>query len=120
MTRLFSSESFETACRIEIEQSSEHFHAHVELADHIEIQPGDRVRVHGEPIMVGFGERRVFDRLATVQRAGLFRRAWTRFASNFELADLYEVSFTPGRIGSPSLASVSGKFDRTQSTGVSA
>jgi hypothetical protein len=98
MTRLFSSECFDTTCRIEIEQSPEHFHAHVELADHIEMQPGDRVRVHGAPIMVGFGERRVFDRTATVQRAGLLRRAWTRFASNFELAELYEVSFTPGRV----------------------
>ena len=96
--QLFSSKSFDTPCRIEIEQSPEHFHAHVELADSIEIQPGDRVRVHGDPIRIGFGERRVFDRLATVQRAGLLRRAWTRFASNFELAELYEVSFTPGRV----------------------
>jgi hypothetical protein len=98
MTRLFSSETFDTPCRIEIEQSPEHFHAHVELAGNIEIQPGDQVRVHGGPIMVGFGERRVFDRNATVRRAGLLRRAWTRFASNFELAELYEVSFTPGRL----------------------
>jgi hypothetical protein len=98
VTRLFSSETFDTRCRIEIEQSPEHFHAHVELAGDIEIQPGDQVRVHGGPIMVGFGERRVFDRNATVRRAGLLRRAWTRFASNFELAELYEVSFTPGRL----------------------
>ena len=72
--------------------------AHVELADQIEMQPGDRVRVHGDPVTIGFGERRVFDRIATVQRAGLLRRSWTRFASNFELAELYEVSFTPGRL----------------------
>jgi hypothetical protein len=98
MMQLFSSASFDTPCRIEIEQSPEHFHAHVELADGIDMQPGDRVRVHGDPIRIGFGERRVFDRTATVQRAGLLRRAWTRFASNFELAELYEVSFTPGRV----------------------
>ena len=98
MTRLFSSEVFETPCRIEIEQSPEHFHAHVELAGNIEIHPGDQVRVHGDPIMVGFGEKRIFDRNATVRRAGLLRRMWTRFASNFELAELYEVSFTPGRL----------------------
>lgn len=98
MTRLFSTERFDTACRIEIEQSPEHFHAHVELAGDVAIQPGDQVRVHGDPIMVGFGERRVFDRTATVQRAGLLRRLWTRIASNFELAELYEVSFTPGRL----------------------
>lgn len=98
MMGLFSSASFETTCRIEIEQSPDHFHAHVELADQIEMQPGDRVRVHGDPVTIGFGERRSFDRVATVQRAGLLRRSWTRFASNFELAELYEVSFTPGRL----------------------
>ena len=31
MTWLFSTEAFDTPCRIEIEQSAEHFHAHVEL-----------------------------------------------------------------------------------------
>ncbi len=98
MTRLFSTETFDTACRIEVEQSPDHFHAHVELAGNVEIQPGDQVRVHGAPITIGFGERRVFDRHATVRRAGLLRRAWTRFASNFELGELYEVSFTPGRL----------------------
>jgi hypothetical protein len=98
MSRLFSTELVDTACRIEIEQSPEHFHAHVELAGDIAINPGDQVQVHGAPIMVGFGERRVFDRQATVRRAGLFRQMWTRFASNFELAELYEVSFTPGRL----------------------
>ncbi len=98
MIPLFSSDQFYTACRIEIEQSPDHFHAHVELADNIEIQPGDRVRVHGDPIQISFGERVVFDRIATVQRAGLLRRAWTRFAGHFEMAELYEVSFTPGRL----------------------
>jgi hypothetical protein len=120
MMRLFSSERFDTPCRIEIEQSPEHFHAHVELADHIEIQPGDRVQVHGDPIMVGFGERRVFNRTATVQRAGLLRRAWTRFAGHFELAELYEVSFTPGRLATPQTRHKTGKFDRTQSAGTNA
>jgi hypothetical protein len=98
MTRLLSTETFDTPCRIEVEQSAEHFHAHVELDGDIEIQPGDRVRVHGEPIMVAFGESVVFHRNATVQRAGSLRRAWTRFAGHFEMAELYEVSFTPGRL----------------------
>lgn len=98
MTRLFSSEVFDTPCRIEVEQSAEHFHAHVELAGDLEIEPGDQVRVHGDPIMVGFGESLIFHRNATVRRAGLLRRAWTRFAGHFEMAELYEVSFTPGRL----------------------
>lgn len=98
MTRLLSTEMFDTPCRIEVEQSAEHFHAYVELDGDIQIHPGDRVRVHGDPIMVAFGESVVFHRNATVQRAGAFRRAWTKFASNFEITELYEVSFTPGRL----------------------
>lgn len=114
MSGLFSTKQFETRCRIEIEQSPEHFHALVELADGVEMEPGDRVQIHGDPIMVGFGERRIFDRTATVRRAGLLRRAWTRFASNFELTELYEVSFTPGRLASSPKRAV---FDRAQSIG---
>lgn len=98
MTGLFSSQKFETPCRVEIEQSPDHFHAHVELAGNVAIHPGDRVQVHGEPIMVAFGEKVFFDRIATVQRAGLVRRAWTKITGYFEMAELYEVSFTPGRL----------------------
>ena len=98
MTRLLSSETFDTPCRIEVEQSADHFHAHVELDGDIEIRPGDRVQVHGEPIMVAFGESVVLHRHATVRRAGLLRRAWTKFSGHFEMAELYEVSFTPGRL----------------------
>jgi hypothetical protein len=120
MTSLFSTRTFDTLCTIEIEQSPEHFHAHVELAGDIDMQPGDQVQVHGEPIMVGFGERRVFERRATVRRAGLLRRAWTRFASNFELTELYEVSFTPGRLAPPEPGNFhrsAAQFDRAQSAG---
>lgn len=98
MTGLFSNEKFDTRCRVEIEQSPDHFHAHVELAGNVPIFPGDSVKVHGEPIMVSFGEKVFFDRVATVQRAGILRRAWTKFAGHFEMAELYEVSFTPGRL----------------------
>lgn len=98
MTRIFSSEHFDTACKINVEQSADHFHAHVELEGDIAIQPGDRVRVHGDPVIVAFGESIVLHRKATVRRAGILRRAWTRFAGHFEMAELYEVSFTPGRL----------------------
>ena len=95
---LLSSRSFETGCRIEIEQSPDHFHAHVELDGNIPIFPGDRVQVHGDPVTVSFGEKVSFDRSATVQRAGLLRRSWTKFAGHFEMGELYEVSFNPGRL----------------------
>jgi hypothetical protein len=101
MTQLFPGEaarSFDVPCTITVEQSSEHFHAHVELAPGVEMEPGDKVRVHGAPISIPFGSREVFQRTATVTRAGPLARALTRLAAYFDLAELYEVSFNAGRI----------------------
>lgn len=89
---------FDTPCRIAVEQTEEHFHAHVELDGDIPIFPGDRVRVHGAPIQITFGESTVFDRTATVTRAGPLLRGWTKLAAYFDLKELYEVSFNPGRV----------------------
>ncbi|WP_086608755.1 hypothetical protein [Erythrobacter donghaensis] len=94
----FSTESFETPCTITVEQSSEHFHAHVELTDEVAIEPGDKVRVHGAPISIPFGTREVFERRATVTRASPLARSLTRIAAYFDLSELYEVSFNAGRI----------------------
>ncbi len=88
----------QTPCTIEIEHTERSLHAHVELDGAIALRPGDRVRVHGEAIRVVFGERLVLRRDATVERAGWLERQWTRLAARFELLDLYEVSFTPGRL----------------------
>ncbi|MEM7665011.1 MAG: hypothetical protein AAF250_04075 [Pseudomonadota bacterium] len=93
-----SARRFETPCTISVEQSSEHFHAHVDLIGDIEIEPGDKVRVHGDPISIPFGSKAVFERTATVTRAGPVKRALTRLAAYFDLAELYEVSFNAGRI----------------------
>lgn len=87
---------FDTPCTIELEHSDENLCAHVELAGGVVVGPGDRVRVHGAPISVKFGERRVIERIATVERAGAIERWWTRFAGHFELTELYEVSFSHG------------------------
>lgn len=89
---------FDIPCRIAIEQSEEHFHAHVELDGDIPIYPGDRVRVHGDPVQVRFGQSITFDRMATVTRAGPVQRVWTKIAAYFDLGELYEVSFTSGRL----------------------
>ncbi len=89
---------FDTHCRIEIEQTAEQFHAHVRLAGDIKLRPGDQVLVHGAPIRVDFGQSIAIDRMATVTRAGLLTRLWIKLASYFELTELYEVSFTPGRL----------------------
>ena len=85
---------FDTPCTIELEHSDAQLCAHVELAGGIAIGPGDRVRVHGAPISIGFGERRVVERMATVERAGAVERLWTKFVGHFEMTELYEVSFS--------------------------
>jgi hypothetical protein len=56
------------------------------------------VRVHGAPIRIVFGQRLTLRRSATVERAGWLEREWTKFAAWFGLTELYEVSFTPGRL----------------------
>ncbi len=89
---------FDTTCTITVEQSPDHFHAHVELAGNVQIEPGDTVCVHGAPISIAFGEKAVFERRATVTRAGPFKRAWIKIAAYFDMSELYEVSFNPGRI----------------------
>jgi hypothetical protein len=89
--------SIETGCTIEIEQSRDSFHAHLALDGNIAIEAGDRVQVHGDPIRIGFGEKRIERRLVTVTRASRLQRAWTRLRARFELKELYEVSFSPRR-----------------------
>jgi hypothetical protein len=81
-----------------VAQTPETLHAHVFL-EGVDIGPGDEVLVHGARTRVGYGERIVCSRRATVVRAGWLARAWTRLASRFELTLLYEVSFTPDRLG---------------------
>lgn len=97
-TQRYSERQFETACTITVEQSSDHFHAHVDLAGDVELNPGDKVRVHGDPITIPFGHSETFERVATVTRAGPLTRAATRLAAYLDLAELYEVSFNPGRV----------------------
>ena len=89
--------TFVAPCSIEIEHSPESLHAHVELEGDIEIEPGDQVLVHDAPTDVPYGETLVVRRTATIIRAGLLERVWTRFVGNFELTELYDVSFTERR-----------------------
>ena len=93
MTALFA-RSEQLACTVEVEHSNEALEAHVVLDGNPDIHPGDRVRVHGEPVRLRFGETIRERRAATLTRAGLARRVWTRFAGHFGMAELYEVSFT--------------------------
>ena len=89
--------TIETPCTLEIEQTHDFFHAHLTLDQDIEIQPGDRVQVQGEPVRIAFGQKLLERRMATVERANWLDRAWTRLTARLELSELYEVSFTPRR-----------------------
>jgi hypothetical protein len=91
------SRSIEIPCTLEIEQTHDCFHAHLALDGDIAIGPGDKVQLHGAPVRIAFGEKRTERRRATVTRAGLLRRAWTKLTARFELQELYEVSFTTRR-----------------------
>ncbi len=89
-----ASRRFTIGCTIDVEQSPDSLHAHVRLDGDIPIGPGDRVRVHGEPIVVAFGESISIRRTADVIRATWLERAWTRLTAHLELSELYEVSFS--------------------------
>ncbi len=87
-------EKIDVPCTIEIENTHESLHAHVELDGGILIQPGDEVLVHGDPIRVGFGQKATIKRIATVTRANWLERGLTKIAARFEFTELYEVSFS--------------------------
>lgn len=87
---------FDTPCRIELEHSDVNLCAHVELDQGVTVGPGDKVHIHGAPISIHFGERRVIVRMATVERASAVGRLWTRIAGHLEMSELYDVSFSHG------------------------
>jgi hypothetical protein len=89
-------EIIEVACTIEVENTFESLHAHVELDGGLAIEPGDEVRVHGEPVVVPYGERLVLRRTATVKRAGWMERQWVRMTGDLEFMELLEFSFSSG------------------------
>ena len=89
--------SIDVPCTVEIEHSQDSLHAHVEL-EGIDVGPGDRVTVHDAPVDVGFGERVVVRRQATVRQAGVIERIGARLSGYLELTELYEVSFSEERI----------------------
>ena len=89
---------FTIPCTIRIEHTYESLEAHVELDNGVEPGIGDRVQVHGAPLSVPFGQGLVVRRQATVTRANGLQRAWVGFQAMFILTELYEVSFSEGRL----------------------
>lgn len=90
------SRPIETIAHVALERTDENLFAHTEID--VAIRPGDRIDLLGPPIRLGFGERAEFVRPARIRRASALRRAWTRLAGHFALTELYEVSFSAGRL----------------------
>ncbi len=90
-------EVFDVPCTIEIENTFESLHAHVDLDGDVEIEAGDEVLVHGDVIRVPYGQKMTLRRNATVTRANWLDRTLTKIGARFELTELYEVSFSSGR-----------------------
>lgn len=96
-TRAAPGATVEVPCTVDIEHSPDSLHAYVDL-EGIDVGPGDEVIVHGAPTDVGFGEHGVWRCRATVRRAGPLGRFWAHVEGYLELTELYEVSFSPGRV----------------------
>ena len=82
----------EARCLVEVEVTPESLHAYSAPLG-LEIEPGDVMVIHDPPISVDYGERLTRECWATVQRAGLLRRTWTKASGLFALTQLYEVGF---------------------------
>jgi len=95
-TRTKRARKIDVGCTIEIENTFESLHAHVNLDGDLEIEPGDEVLVHGDVIRVPYGQKVTLRRQATVTRAGFVERLVTKLAARLELTELYEVSFSSG------------------------
>jgi hypothetical protein len=91
-------QTFVVPCTLTIEHSADSLHAHVDIDSDVEIRPGDEVLVHDAPTIIAFGERLRVKRQATIIRASLVERLWTKFTALFEMNELFEVSFTERRI----------------------
>jgi hypothetical protein len=82
----------EVPCLVDIEQSPASLHAHA-IPEGIEIRAGDRVLVHDAPYRVAYGEQTRVQCVATVIRAGVLRRFWTRLIAPLEFLELFETGF---------------------------
>ncbi|MEO1067474.1 MAG: hypothetical protein AAFW47_08845 [Pseudomonadota bacterium] len=94
LVSIFSGPIFDVPCTVEISHTFDSLHAHVFLDNDISARPGDEILVHGAPVEVPYGEIQTFRRIATVRRAGIIERMWTRLTGDLEFMELCEFSFS--------------------------
>lgn len=91
----FFNRTTETApCTVEVSHTFESLHAHVRFNNGAVVHPGDEVLVHGEPILASYGEVLTEDRTATILRASIVERIWTKLIGSFEFMEICEFSFS--------------------------
>ena len=91
----FFNRTTETApCTVEVSHTFESLHAHVRFNNGAVVHPGDEVLVHGEPILASYGEVLTEDRTATILRASIVKRNWTKLIGSFEFMEICEFSFS--------------------------
>lgn len=85
----------ETApCTVEVSHKFESLHAHVKFNNGAVVFPGDEVLVHGAPVLAPYGQIVIENRTATITRASLLERAWTRLTGDLDVMELCEFSFS--------------------------
>lgn len=91
---LFTRTQERVPCTVEVSHRFESLHAHVRFNNGATVNPGDEVLVHGAPVLAAYGEVIVEDRIATITRASLLERWWTRMTGDFGFMELCEFSFS--------------------------
>lgn len=91
---VFTRETERVPCTVEVSHRFESLHAHVRFNNGAVVHPGDEVEVQGPPILAAWGEVITEDRLATITRASLIERLWTRATGDLEFMELCEFSFS--------------------------
>ena len=88
----------ETGCTVTVKHTEETLEAHVVLDDGLLPDAGDRITVFGEPVRIDYGSTATFKRPARLDRGSELDKLRVRILSMFQLTELYEVSFSDGRM----------------------
>lgn len=91
---MFSKRREQAPCTVEVSHTFDSLHAHVRFNDGSVVHPGDEVLVHGAPVLAAYGEVVSEDRMATITRANVLERLWTRLTGDLEFMELCEFSFS--------------------------
>lgn len=95
---IFTRHTERVPCTIEVSHRFESLHAHVRFDNGAVVHPGDEVEVEGPPVLAAWGEVITEPRTATIIRASVLERLWTRATGDLEFMELCEFSFSEDRL----------------------